>query len=144
MVKIPFSNSYRTIKQQVEQKLSQSKSAAEEKLKAAGEYIEPKVKKAAAKASEFISDVQFAMKPPKLEVLGKEVTKLQKEVLFKSAFLNELQRRAPEQTILIYQRQKDLQKLEEKARIAIEKYNKFAAQQAAAQRAFDELNGIKR
>ncbi|MBS4759604.1 MAG: hypothetical protein KHX03_02775 [Clostridium sp.] len=144
MVKIPGSNSYKAIKQQWSEKQAKLKAEAEERIKEAKEYLEPRLKKTAAKASEFISDVQFSIKPPKLEVLGKEVTKLQREVLFKSTFLNELQRRVPEQTILIYQRQKELQKLEEKARIAIEKYNKFAAQQAAAQKAFDDLNGFKR
>ena len=84
------------------------------------------------------------MNPPKLEVLGKKMTSLQKQYLFKSAFLNELKRKAPEQAKLISQKEKELQILQQKAQEATEKYNKFAAQQAAAQRAFDLLNGIKK
>ena len=83
---------------------------------------------------------QYTMPTPKLEVLGKKMTELQKEYLFKSAILNELKRRVPEQNVLIYKKERELQKLEKKAQDAIEKYNKFAAWQAAAQKAFDELN----
>ena len=81
---------------------------------------------------------------PKLEILGKKVTNLQKEVLVRSAVLNNIKRLCPNNTALIYQKEKELHALEQKAQIAIEKYNKFAAWQAAAQKAFDELNGIKR
>ena len=46
--------------------------------------------------------------------LEKKVTKLQRDVLFKSAILNELKRRAPEQNVLIYNKERELQKLEKK------------------------------
>ncbi len=44
----------------------------------------------------------------------KKVTKLQRDVLFKSAILNELKRIAPEQNVLIYNKERELQKLEKK------------------------------
>ena len=170
-MKIPSGSpkSYQQIKEQFNQKFTQLKQGAQEKIKEAKEYTEPKVKEAAQKAAdwtdekikdtkdayktvkqkvqpkvdEFIANAQYALNPPKLEVLGKKVTSLQKEYLFKSAFLNELKRKAPDQTRLISQREKELQILQQKAQEAAEKYNKFAAQQAAAQRAFDILNGTK-
>ena len=117
---------------------------------------DPKIKESAKKAADWadskIDDAkdayetlkqkysEYTMERPKLEVLGKKVTKLQRDVLFKSVFLNELKHRAPEQNFLIYHKEKELQKLEKKTQDAIEKYNKFAAWQAAAQKAFDELN----
>ncbi len=119
---------------------------------------DPKLKEKAQKAADWTSEkiddakdayetlkqkyAQYTMEPPKLEVLGKKVTELQKQVLFKSAFLSELKNRAPEQTILIYQRERELQKLEKEAQTAIDKYNEFAAKQAAAQKAFDMLNNF--
>lgn len=117
---------------------------------------DPKIKETAKKAADWadskIDDAkdayetlkqkysEYTMERPKLEVLGKKVTKLQRDVLFKSAILNELKRRAPEQNVLIYNKEKELQKIKKKAEEATEKYNKFAAWQAAAQKAFDELN----
>ncbi len=119
---------------------------------------DPKIKETAKKAADWadskIDDAkdayetlkqkysEYTMERPKLEVLGKKVTKLQRDVLFKSAILNELKRRAPEQNVLIYNKERELQKLKKKTQDAIEKYNKFAAWQAAAQKAFDELNGF--
>ena len=136
-----------------------------ETAKKAAEWVDdkindPKIKETAKKAADWaderIDDAkevyetlkqkynQYTMPTPKLEVLGKKMTELQKEYLFKSVFLNELKHSSPEQTVLIYQKEKELHALEQKAQTAIEKYNKFAAWQAAAQKAFDELNGIKR
>ena len=161
---------YQQIKQELNQKLTQIKQDTQEKIKEAKEYAAPKLKEAGQKAAdwtdekikdtkdayktvkqkvqpkvdEFISNAQYAMNPPKLEVLGKKMTSLQKQYLFKSAFLNELKRKAPEQAKLISQKEKELQILQQKAQEATEKYNKFAAQQAAAQRAFELLNGIKK
>ena len=118
----------------------------------------PKIKETAQKAADWtetkIDDAkdayetlkqkyaQYTMEPPRLDVLGKRVTELQKKVLFKSAFLSGLKSRAPEQTMLIYQRERELQKLEKEAQIAIDKYNKFAARQAAVQQAFERLNNF--
>ena len=87
---------------------------------------------------------QFTMERPKLEILGEKVTELQKQVLFKSAFLSELKRRAPQENILIFQKEKELMSLEQKAQQAINEYKKFAEKQAAAQRAFDRLNGFNK
>lgn len=122
----------------------------------AKENFGPKVKETAQKTADWTAErvddakeayerlkqkyEEITFPTPKLEKLQKKVTELQREVLFKSAFLNELKRRAPEQNFLIYQREKELQKLEEQTKQAIDKYNRFAAWQAAAQRAFDELN----
>ena len=135
------------------------KEAAQKAAEWADDKInDPKIKETARKAADWtdarIDDAkdayemlkqkyaQFTMEPPKLETLGKKMTELQKEYLFKSVFLNELKHSSPEQTVLIYQREKELQKIKKKAEEATEKYNRFAAQQAAAQRAFDELNGF--
>ncbi len=135
------------------------KEAAQKAAEWADDKInDPKIKETARKAADWtdarIDDAkdayemlkqkyaQFTMEPPKLETLGKKMTELQKEYLFKSVFLNELKRKSPEpeQSMLIYQQEIKLQQLKKKAEEATEKYNRFAAQQAAAQRAFDELN----
>ena len=118
--------------------------------------IKDTVRKAAGWADEKINDAkntyetlkqkynQYTMAPPKIDVLRKKVTNLQKEFLVKSVVLNNIKRICPNNTELIYRKEKELQELEKKAQAAIDEYNKFAAQQAAAQKAFDELNGIKR
>ncbi len=177
-MKIPSGGkkAYQQLKEQLKQKITQSKQEAQERMKQAADYVTPKAKETAKKAANWVDEkindpqlkdkakkavdwtsekiddakdayetlkqkyAQYTMEPPKLDVLRQRVTELQKQVLFKSAFLSELKRRAPEQTMLIYQREKELQKLEQQAQIAIEKYNDFAAKQAVAQRAFDELN----
>ena len=82
----------------------------------------------------------YTMPSPKLETLGREIKELQKSYLFKSAILGGLKQTAPEQTMLIYRREKELQQLEQQVQAAIEKYNRFASRQAAAQKAFDLLN----
>ena len=174
------SKTYQQIKAQFKQKFAQSKKDAQEKIIAAKEYVSPRIKNAAQKASEWVDEkindpkiketarkaadwtdskindakdtyenlkqkyTQYTMVRPKLEILGKKVTNLQKEVLVRSAVLNNIKRLCPNNTALIYQKEKELHALEQKAQIAIEKYNKFAAWQAAAQKAFDELNGFNK
>lgn len=152
-------------KKEAEEKIKEAREyvapKVKETAKKAAEWVDdkindPKIKETAKKAADWaderIDDAkeayetlkqkynQYTMPTPKLEVLGKKMTELQKEYLFKSVFLNELKHSSPEQTVLIYQREKELQKIKKKAEEATEKYNRFAAQQAAAQRAFDELN----
>ena len=165
----PDNNSYKILNEQIKQKLSKSATEAKAKIKEAGDYLEPKVKDAASKAadwtdekikdakeiyrntkekvepkvSEFIDNVQYAMNPPKLDVLKKDITNLQKKYLFKSAYVNELQRKYPEQSMLIYANKKELQQLEKKTQEAVDKYNEFSALQAAAQKTFDTLNKNK-
>ena len=164
-LKQKFSESKKAVGEKVKEAGEFVSPRIKEAAQKAAEWVDdkindPKIKETARKAADWtdarIDDAkdtyetlkqkyaQYTMERPKLEVLSKEVTKLQKDVLFKSVFLNELKRRVPQQNALIYQKEKELQKLEKRAQDAIEKYNKFAAQQAAAQKAFDELNGIKR
>ncbi len=179
-MKIPPSSkkAYQQIKEQLKQKLNQSKQEAQERIKQAADYVTPKAKETVQKAANWVEETindpkikekaqkaadwtetkiddakdayetlkqkyaQYTMEPPRLDVLGKRVTELQKKVLFKSAFLSGLKNRAPEQTMLIYQRERELQKLKKEAQIAIDKYNKFAARQAAVQQAFERLNNF--
>ena len=156
MPKIPKFNSHAEFKQQIKTKLKESATKAANWVD--DKINDPSIKEKAQKARDWTSDriddakytnekikqkhTEFTMDPPKLEVLGKKVTELQKQVLFKSAFLGELKNRAPQETILIYQREKELMQLEQKAQKAIEEYNKFAAKQAAAQATVDRLTGF--
>ena len=179
-MKIPPSSkkAYQQIKEQLKQKLNQSKQEAQERIKQAADYVTPKAKETVQKAANWVEETindpkikekaqkaadwtgdriddaketyeklkqkyaEYTMEPPKLDVLRQRVTELQKKVLFKSAFLSGLKSRAPEQTMLIYQRERELQKLKKEAQIAIDKYNKFAARQAAVQQAFERLNNF--
>ena len=165
MPKIPKFTSHAEFKKQVKQKIKSANDYISDKVKEgatkAANWVDdkindPSIKEKAQKASDWTSDrideakdtyekikqkyAEFTMDPPKLEVLGKKVTELQKQVLIKSALLNGLKRRAPQENILIFQREKELMQLEQKTQKAIEEYNRFAAKQAAIQRAFDELN----
>ena len=165
MPKIPKFTSHTELKNQVKQKIKSANDYISDKVKEsatkAANWVDdkindPSIKEKAQKASDWTSDriddakdtyekikqkyAEFTMDPPKLEVLGKKVTELQKQVLFKSTFLGELKHRAPQETMLIFQKEKELMQLEQKTQKAIEEYNRFAAKQAAIQRAFDELN----
>lgn len=164
-IKEAFKQKVNQFKKEAEERLKEAKDyvapKAKETAQKAANWVDekindPKIKEKAKKAADWTGDriddaketyerlkqkyEEVTIPTPKLEKLQKKVTELQREVLFKSAFLNELKRRTPEQNFLIYHREKELQKLEEQTRQAIDKYNRFAAQQAAAQRAFDELN----
>lgn len=140
---IKMTKNYAALKEQLKQKFAQSKKAAEARIKEAKEAYNTVKQKAQPKVDELISDFQYTVNPPKIEVLRKEVTSLEKKYLFKSSFLSEFEKRAPQQTYMIAQRRKELQELEQKTIAAREKYNKFAAQQAAMQQAFDRLNNVK-
>lgn len=168
MVKVPNYKSYAALKEQLSQKLAQRKKEAEARLKDAKEYLEPKVKegmktsadlteraineakdaynkvkqKAQPKVDEFISDIQYAVNPPKIEVLSKKVTSLEKKYLHKSLYLNELERRFPGETLLISKTRSELQQFEQETIKAREEYNKFAASQAAMQQAFERINKV--
>lgn len=150
-------NAYNAIKEQLKEKITQSKIQAGETFKEsaqkasrwAGEkiqevqssYDEVK-KKVEPKVDEFITNAQFFMTPPKEVSLRKNVTELQKKVLQKSVMLTELKKRDPNQMYLIYKHTIELQKLERETQSAIEKYNDFVARQAACQQAFNKLNNL--
>ncbi len=150
--KIKDANEY--LSQKAKQGAKKAANWADEKIN------DPKIKEKAQKAADWTSEklddakdtyeklkqkyAELTMAPPKLQVLGEKVTELQKQFLFKSAILGELKRRAPEQTMMIYKREKELMQLEQKTKKAIDEYNKFAAQQAAAQEAFNRLNGFNK
>jgi len=141
-------NTYKAIKEQFVQKKSKLKQEAQERIKEAKEYIEPKVKEAYSKTKqkiqpkvdEFTAYAQFALNPPKSQVLREKMTAAQKKYLQKGAFLSILKTKYPENLTMILQKEKELKKLEQQALIAAEKYNKFIEQEVAAQKAFDVLN----
>lgn len=121
-------------KKQFEQKVSPK---IEETYESAKQKAEPKVREAIAYA-------QFAINPPKKEVLSKQMTEAQKKFLNKSALLEDLKRRFPKQQSLILEREKELAKLEQKAVNAVAKYNEFASKERQAQEAFNNLNNINK
>lgn len=116
------SKSYTVIKEQLQKKLAKSK------------------KVAVSGVREVIAYAQYALNPPKREVLSKKAADMQKKYLQKHLLLSIFKKRSPEQQFAIAQRERELAKLEQSAQKAVEKYNKFLANEQAAQKAFDNLN----
>ena len=159
-------NTYKAIKEQFVQKKSKLKQEAQERIREAKEYIEPKIKEAASKAAdwsderisdakeiysitkqkiqpkvdEFTAYAQFALNPPKSQVLREKMTTAQMKYLQKGAFLSILKTKYPENPTMILQKEKEFKQLKQQALIAAEKYNKFIEQEVAAQKAFEHLN----
>lgn len=136
----------------------------EEKIQEAKEYAAPKIKETAQKAAdlteeaiesakctyarvrpkvdEFIAYAQFALNPPKIETLSKKMTEAQKEYLAKTVYYDEYSRQFPEEYFKLHKMKIELHKLQQKAQKATDEYNSFAARQAAAQRAFEQINNF--
>lgn len=90
--------------------------------------------------NETISYAQNTMNPPKINVLRDNMLEAQKKYFKQTLKVAATKRNFPNSPLQLYQQRKELMKLENKAQIAVEKYNKFAARQQAAQKAFEELN----
>ena len=129
---------------------------AGEKIKEAKDSAAPKIKEAVQKAKdtkriyknkikpkveEYIAYAQYAINPPKIEVLSKKMTNAQKDYLFFNVTFKNLTNHIIPKEHQIEQMHMQLKELEKKAQKATEEYNNFAAQQSAAQKVFDELNG---
>lgn len=165
-MKINTNKTYKAIKEQFAQKKAKLKQEAQERIKEAQEYIEPKVKETFSKAEgwsdefiknsketysktkqkiqpkvdEFIASADSALNPPKAQVLKENVKKLEKKFFQKQAFLSDLKTRFPDKQTLILEREKELKKLEQNVLSAIEKLKKFTEKESAVQKAFERLN----
>lgn len=94
--------------------------------------------------NETIAYAQNTMNPPKINVLREEMLAAQKKYLRQTLKVSSTKRNFPNLPMQVYQQEKELMKLENKSQIAVEKYNKFAAREKAAQKAFEELNLISK
>ena len=147
-MKINTNKTYKAIKEQFAQKKAKLKQEAQERIKEAQEYIEPKVKEAAyqakqkvqPKVDEFIASANSALNPPKAQVLKENVKKLEKKFFQKQAFLSDLKTRFPDKQTLIWEREKELKKLEQNVLSAIETLKNFTEKESAAQRVFNLMN----
>ena len=128
-------NIYKNIKKSVGVFTDKSKKVIKETLDDVKEKTEPKIR-------ETLSYFEYTMNPPKAEVLSKECMKLQKKYLFETAYLNQLKNQTPQNPLLIFKLEKELMLLEQKVLQTRDKYNRFVAQQNAAQAAFDRLNNF--
>lgn len=125
---------------------------SKEMYETARRNAEPKVKevyeavrqKAEPKVREAIAYAQFAIKPPKTEVLAKKAADAQKKYFQKELYVKSLHKNFPNQTNLILAHEKELASLNQKAQTAIKKYNDFAAKEIQAQEAFKNLNYINK
>lgn len=165
-MKINTNKTYKAIKEQFAQKKAKLKQEAQERIKEAQEYIEPKVKETFSKAEdwsderikdakeaysktkqkiqpkvdEFINYTQFELTSTKSQELKKKMVDAQKKYLQKETFLNILKTKWSDNQPMIWVREKELQKLKHQALIAAEKYKIFTEKESAAQKAFDLLN----
>lgn len=92
--------------------------------------------------NETISYAQNTMNPPKINVLRDNMLEAQKKYFKQTLKVASTKRFFSKSHMQIYEQEKELMKLDNKAQIAIEKYNRFASKQQAAQKAFEELNLI--
>lgn len=106
---------------------------AKDVYQSAKQKIQPKI-------DEIIADVQYAMNPSKLEVLGKEKAEAQKKFLNKTALLALKKSSNYNEGLGLSILEKEVQKAELAAQQAVLKYNEFAAKQAACQKAFETIN----
>lgn len=106
---------------------------AKDVYQSAKQKIQPKI-------DEIIADVQYAMNPSKLEVLGKEKVEAQKKFLKKTALLALKKSSNYNEGLGLSILEKEVQKAELAAQQAVLKYNEFAAKQAACQKAFETIN----
>ena len=83
------------------------------------------------------------MNPTKQEILSRKISKLEKKIAFKSAFLTLIESKHPQETVIIEKRRKELQDLKKKLDIALKEYKEFTAKQDTAQETFKQLNNIK-
>lgn len=107
------------------------------------EKSKPVLEKAKQSYQTVINTVDKIINPPKAEVLKNKITEAQKQFLIKDLQLSSLKNSSPKDYYAIYYKQSELTKAGKAVEKATLEYNKFAAQQSAAQKAFDELNNIK-
>ena len=85
---------------------------------------------------------ELTNEPAKIDILREAKIEAQKQYLTNSMELEIMKKHFSDRYVEIFREEKNVAKLAQKAKIATEKYNQFAAQQAAAQKAFEELNKI--
>ena len=85
---------------------------------------------------------ELTNEPEKIDILREAKIEAQKQYLTNSMELEIMKKHFSDRYVEIFREEKNVAKLAQKAKIATEKYNQFATQQAAAQKAFEELNKI--